>query len=59
MNCAGAVDVYRQTMNHTQPEFAGGASMGPRGRFVFGTGPTQLVPAPDGKGGCSKTSPVR
>jgi hypothetical protein len=50
------VDIYRQNMNHTQPEFAGGASMGPRGRFVFGTGPTQLCVTPDGKGGCSKTS---
>ena len=50
------MDVYRQTMNHTQPEFVGGASMGPRGRFNFGTGPTQLCQTPDGKGGCSKTS---
>ncbi|MEK7751562.1 MAG: TonB-dependent receptor, partial [Acidobacteriota bacterium] len=50
------MDVYRQTMNHTQPEFVGGASMGPRGRFVFGTGPTQLCQTPDGRGGCSRTS---
>jgi len=50
------MDIYRQNMNHTQPEFVGGASMGPRGRFVHGTGPTQLCQTPDGKGGCSKTS---
>jgi hypothetical protein len=50
------MDIYRQNMNHTQPEFVGGASMGPRGRFIFGTGPTQLCQTPDGKGGCSRTS---
>ncbi len=50
------MDLYRQNMNHIQPEFVGGASMGPRGRFIFGTGPTQLCVTPDGKGGCSKTS---
>jgi len=50
------LDLYRQNMNHTQPEFVGGAGMGPRGRFVHGTGPTQLCQTPDGRGGCSRTS---
>ena len=50
------MDIYKQNMDHTQPEFVGGASMGPRGRFVFGTGPTQLCQTPDGRGGCSRTS---
>jgi hypothetical protein len=50
------MDIYKQNMDHTQPEFVGGASMGPRGRFIFGTGPTQLCRTPDGKGGCSSLS---
>ncbi|MBI5083493.1 MAG: TonB-dependent receptor, partial [Acidobacteria bacterium] len=50
------IDLYQQNMDHTQPEFVGGASMGPRGRFVFGTGPTQLCQTPDGRGGCTRTS---
>jgi hypothetical protein len=32
-------DNNTERMNHTQPEFQGGASMGARGRFIFGTGP--------------------
>lgn len=51
------VDVHLQQMNHTQPQFSGGAGMGPRGRFVFGTGPTQLCLEPSGTGGCIRLSP--
>ncbi len=34
-------DVSVQQLNHTQPEFVGGASYGARGGFDFGQGPTQ------------------
>jgi hypothetical protein len=48
-------DVYRQAMNHTQPEVAG-AGHGARGTFVFGSGPTRLCTSPDGQGGCRTLS---
>ncbi len=51
------MDLYAQQMDHIQPEFSGGASRGPRGRFDFGTGPTRLCRTPDGKGGCKTLSP--
>lgn len=51
------MDLYGQHMNHLQPEFTGGASRGPRGRFDFGTGPTRLCRQPDGRGGCRSLSP--
>ncbi len=35
-------DVYYQLLNHTQPEFSGGTSVGARGGFGFGAGVTQL-----------------
>lgn len=50
-------DLYYQHMNHTQPQFSGGAGVGPRGRFIFGEGPTRLCERPDGRGGCSRLSP--
>ncbi|MEE9268269.1 MAG: hypothetical protein V3U70_02560, partial [Thermoplasmata archaeon] len=34
-------DLNNQWMNHIQPEFAGGESMGPRGRFNFRRGVVQ------------------
>jgi len=40
-------DIYYQAMNHTQPEFAG-SSLGARGGFDFGGGPTQLRGGPSG-----------
>lgn len=46
-------DNNTERMNHTQPEFQGGASMGARGRFSFGTGPTSLCLTPNATGGCS------
>lgn len=49
-------DINSEQMNHTQPEFQGGASTGARGLFTFGTGPTTACLAPDGRGGCSRTS---
>jgi hypothetical protein len=51
-------DINSEQMNHTQPEFQGGANTGARGLFTFGTGPTTLCLASDGRGGCSRTSPV-
>lgn len=42
-------DIYYQAMNHTQPEFIG-TSLGARGGFDFGGGPTQL------RGGASGTN---
>lgn len=54
------LDLYNQHMNHfAEPELAGigGRSTGPRGRFSFATGPTQLCAQPDGKGGCRLLSP--
>ncbi len=50
------MDTYQQGMNHLQPEFVGGSSRGPRGRFNFGSGPTRLCTKPDGKGGCTTLS---
>ena len=50
------MDLYQQGMNHLQPEFVGGSSRGPRGRFNFGTGPTRLCVVPDGRGGCRTLS---
>ena len=46
-NLRWGTDIYYQAMNHTQPEFAGD-SMGARGGFDFGTGPTQLRGGPSG-----------
>ncbi|MBI3470687.1 MAG: TonB-dependent receptor [Candidatus Solibacter usitatus] len=46
------VDIYKQGMDHLQPEFVGGSDRGPRGRFNFGTGPTRLCTDGDGRGGC-------
>jgi Carboxypeptidase regulatory-like domain/TonB dependent receptor-like, beta-barrel/TonB-dependent Receptor Plug Domain len=54
------LDFYNQRMNHfAEPEpYAGGGgqSTGPRGRFIFGAGPTQLCEVPDGQGGCRRLS---
>jgi hypothetical protein len=47
-----------EQMNHIQPEFQGGASMGARGRFNFGTGPTSVCLNPTGTGGCRQVGPV-
>ncbi|HYO82389.1 MAG TPA: TonB-dependent receptor, partial [Bryobacteraceae bacterium] len=52
------VDVNAEQMNHIQPEFQGGASMGARGRFNFGTGPTALCLAANPRGGCSTVAPT-
>lgn len=52
------VDVNSEQMNHKQPEFQGGASMGARGRFNFGTGPTSACLTVSATGGCSRVSPV-
>jgi hypothetical protein len=52
------MDLYQQALNHLQPEFVGGGSRGPRGRFNFGTGPTRLCTVPDGAGGCRTLSPA-
>ncbi len=52
------MDLYPQGMNHLQPEFVGGASRGPRGRFNFGTGPTRTCLVTDGRGGCRTLSPA-
>ena len=40
-------DFSVQHLNHTQPEFVGGASYGARGGFDFGQGPTQACVRPD------------
>lgn len=40
-NLRFGTDIYHQAMNHTQPEFIG-TSLGARGGFDFGTGPTTL-----------------
>lgn len=50
------MDLYQQALNHLQPEFVGGGSRGPRGRFNFGTGPTRLCTASAGVGGCRTLS---
>jgi len=50
------MDINAEQMNHTQPEFQGGASMGARGRFTFGPGPTQLCEVA-GPSGCERLSP--
>jgi hypothetical protein len=42
------MDLYKQNLNHLQPEFVGGSDRGPRGRFDFGTGPTSLRGGPSG-----------
>jgi hypothetical protein len=49
-------DINAEQMNHVQPEFQGGASMGARGRFIFGTGPTAACLALNNQGGCASTS---
>lgn len=49
-------DLYQQGMNHLQPEFVGGSSRGPRGRFNFGTGPTRLCTALNTNGTCRTLS---
>ena len=49
-------DINSEQMNHVQPEFQGGASMGARGRFIFGTGPTAACLVPNNRGGCTTTS---
>ncbi|HUS08752.1 MAG TPA: TonB-dependent receptor [Bryobacteraceae bacterium] len=51
-------DINSEQMNHIQPEFQGGQSTGARGLFSFGTGPTTACLAPDGKGGCTRTSAI-
>lgn len=51
-------DFYQQGMNHLQPEFVGGSSRGPRGRFNFGTGPTRNCLTASASGSCSTLSPV-
>jgi hypothetical protein len=45
-NVRVGTDVYLQALNHTQPEISGG--FGARGRFVFGSGTTQLRGGPGG-----------
>ncbi|MBE0659850.1 MAG: TonB-dependent receptor [Bryobacteraceae bacterium] len=50
------MDMYQQSMNHLQPEFVGGSSRGPRGRFNFGTGPTRLCSALNTNGTCKTLS---
>jgi hypothetical protein len=49
-------DFYQQGMDHLQPEFVGGSSRGPRGRFNFGTGPTRLCTALNTNGTCRTLS---
>lgn len=46
-NVRFGTDIYYQALNHTQPEFTG-SSLGARGGFVFGTGPTQIRGGPSG-----------
>lgn len=41
-NIRVGMDVYRQKMNHIQPEFLGGGSLGARGGFVFTNDVTRL-----------------
>jgi hypothetical protein len=50
-------DINSEQMNHTQPEFQGGASTGARGLFTFGTGPTSACLAASG-GVCRTVSAV-
>lgn len=50
------VDINAEQMNHTQPEFQGGANTGPRGRFNFDSGPTQLCMAVAANGNCQTLS---
>ncbi len=52
------VDVNAEQMNHTQPEFQGGSDTGPRGRFNFDTGPTQLCAVAAASGTCQTLSPA-
>ncbi len=51
-------DFNSEQMNHTQPEFQGGASMGARGRFQFATGPTRACLAASATGACQTLSPT-
>jgi hypothetical protein len=46
-NVRFGTDIYYQALNHTQPEFVGD-SLGARGGFRFGTGPTQIKGGPSG-----------
>lgn len=41
-NIRFGADIYLQQLNHTQPEFLGGGSLGARGGFVFDPAVTQL-----------------
>lgn len=41
-NVRFGMDIYRQKMNHIQPEFLGGGSLGARGGFVFTNDVTRL-----------------
>ena len=41
-NFRWGADIYQQNMNHVQPEFIAGTSLGSRGGFDFGSGPTSL-----------------
>jgi len=52
------VDINAEQMNHTQPEFQGGAGTGPRGRFDFTSGPTQLCTVAAASGACQTLSPA-
>jgi hypothetical protein len=52
------VDINAEQMNHTQPEFQGGANTGPRGRFNFDSGPTQLCTVVAASGNCQTLSPA-
>jgi len=49
-------DINSEQMNHTQPEFQGGASTGARGLFTFGTGPTTACLQANASGACTQTS---
>jgi len=52
------MDIYLQALNHTQPEFASSTppSLGARGGFVFGQGPTQTCLRTNSTGGCAEAS---
>ena len=55
-NIRFGADLYNQKLNHTQPEFLGGGSLGARGGFRFEQGITQRCEAVNAQGLCTRTS---
>ncbi len=56
-NIRFGMDIAHQRLNHTQPEFIGGAAQPGSGGFNFGQGPTQLCTATNAAGNCTTFTP--